>query len=103
METPSPPTLRLTMHHPLSSTYCFGLVSFWMVGAVYASILAWVILGTPSVSTKLEPDWRWRYFVMLAALPVFITLTLTIVFLPKSPRWLISKGRYHEASQTLYQ
>jgi len=77
--------------------------SFWMVGSIYAAAIAWLIMGFPPISDRIEPDWRWRVFVMVAAFPVFITISLTAWFLPESPRWLLNKGRYNEAAHELHK
>lgn len=43
-------------------------------------------------------DWRWKFGV--AALPALFFL-LALVKIPESPRWLIGKGRIHEATAVL--
>ncbi|MCA0132520.1 sugar porter family MFS transporter [Winogradskyella alexanderae] len=45
-------------------------------------------------------DNAWRWMIGVEAFPAFI-YTLLIFVVPKSPRWLISKGRYDEAKQVL--
>lgn len=45
-------------------------------------------------------DNAWRWMIGVEAFPAFI-YTLLIFVVPKSPRWLISNGRYDEAKQVL--
>jgi len=45
-------------------------------------------------------DFRWRFPLSFQVVPVIILL-LTVAFLPKSPRWLISRGRRAEAVEIL--
>lgn len=54
-----------------------------------------------AMSLMVKPNWR----VMLGVLsiPSLIYLTLTIFFLPESPRWLVSKGRMLDAKRVLQQ
>ncbi|XP_029657350.1 proton myo-inositol cotransporter [Octopus sinensis] len=42
----------------------------------------------------------WRYMLGLAGIPAVIQM-IGFIFLPESPRWLISKGRHEEASKVL--
>lgn len=47
------------------------------------------------------PHVTWRAFIVVAALPVFVTLALAWWLLPESPRYLIGNGQYHEAAKSL--
>ncbi|PKA52129.1 Monosaccharide-sensing protein 2 [Apostasia shenzhenica] len=51
------------------------------------------------MSLMVNPNWR----VMLGVLsiPSLVFLSLTVFFLPESPRWLVSKGRMVEAKKVL--
>ena len=42
----------------------------------------------------------WRYMLGVAAIPSLIRI-IAFVFLPESPRWLISKGKYSKAKVVL--
>lgn len=83
--------------------YLSYIASFWMVGSIYAAAAAWIILGLDVQGKRILPGWTWRAFVVVAALPVFLTLALALVFLPESPRYLIQKGRYVEAAKSLHK
>lgn len=72
-----------------------------MVGSIYAAAAAWIILGDNVHGDRILPGWSWRSFVFIAALPVFITLTLVVLLLPESPRYLLNRGKYHEAAKAL--
>ncbi|OVA00658.1 Sugar/inositol transporter [Macleaya cordata] len=51
------------------------------------------------MSLMVAPSWRLMLGVL--SIPSLIYFVLTIFFLPESPRWLVSKGRMHEAKQVL--
>ncbi|CAK7355506.1 unnamed protein product [Dovyalis caffra] len=51
------------------------------------------------MSTMAAPSWRLMLGVL--SIPALIYLTLTIFFLPESPRWLVSKGKMIEARLVL--
>lgn len=48
-------------------------------------------------NTGAEP---WRWMVGVEAIPAFL-YTIFVFFIPRSPRWLISKERYSEAEKVL--
>lgn len=50
---------------------------------------------------SLSDDPSWRSMLGLALAPAAVYLGLGILFLPESPRWLVSKGRMKEARQVL--
>lgn len=46
-----------------------------------------------------KPNWRLMLGILIV--PSVIYITLTVLFLPESPRWLVSKGRMKEAKKVL--
>jgi len=87
----------------IRGVYLSYIASFWMVGSIYAAAAAWIILGLNVQGERILPGWTWRAFVIVAVMPVFLTLALALVFLPESPRYLIHKGRYAEAAKNLHK
>lgn len=67
--------------------------SCWYLGAIVA---AWVSFGTRNLSNQ----WSWRVPSIVQGLFPLIQ-TFCIYFVPESPRWLISKGRYDDARAIL--
>jgi sugar porter (SP) family MFS transporter len=65
----------------------------WGVGTLLAS---GVCYGTQSLSTT----WAWRIPSLLQAAPS-IWCFIILLFIPESPRWLISRGRKEEALEIL--
>ena len=59
-------------------------------------IAYWITYGT----RYMGGEWAWRLPFLLQLLPGFI-LGAGILFLPFSPRWLVSKGRDEDALQAL--
>ncbi|XAR73664.1 hypothetical protein NMG60_11007709 [Bertholletia excelsa] len=43
----------------------------------------------------------WRLMLGVLSVPSLVYLALTVIFLPESPRWLVSKGKMAEAKQVL--
>ncbi|KAJ9150221.1 MFS transporter [Pleurostoma richardsiae] len=67
----------------------------WYVGAIIA---AGTTLGTFSIPN----DWSWRIPSLVQIAPSMLQLVF-ILFVPKSPRWLLSKDRSEEAFETPVQ
>lgn len=44
---------------------------------------------------------NWRLILGVLSIPSLFYFVFTIFFLPESPRWLVSKGRMHEAKHVL--
>src|SRR6266436_8274794 len=59
-------------------------------------IAFWITYGTQYISS----EWSWRLPFLLQIIPGLI-LGAGIIFLPFSPRWLVSKGRDKEALESL--
>lgn len=51
------------------------------------------------MSLTEKPDWRLMLGVL--SIPSLLYFALTILYLPESPRWLVSKGRMSEAKHVL--
>lgn len=72
----------------LVSLYQFNIV----LGILIAFLSNYLLRNTGS-----EP---WRWMVGIEALPAIIYIVF-VFFIPKSPRWLVSKGRIEEAKKVL--
>jgi MFS family permease len=60
----------------------------WTVGALMVSGTAWGVLG---------PRGSWRILIYVVSAPMLLGLALGVLYLPESPRWLLTKGRDVEA------
>jgi MFS family permease len=69
--------------------------SFWIGAAVGA--VASIILLDPAV---LPPDWGWRFAFLIGA-TLGLVIFLMRMWLPESPRWLMTHGRVDEANRVL--
>ncbi|RCV20433.1 hypothetical protein SETIT_4G055400v2 [Setaria italica] len=49
----------------------------------------------------LAPSPSWRFMLGVLSLPSLAYLALTVLYLPESPRWLVTKGRMKEARAIL--
>jgi len=72
----------------LVSLYQFNIV----LGILIAFLSNYLLRNTGA-----EP---WRWMVGIEAVPAFIYL-IFVILIPRSPRWLVSKGRYAEAEKVL--
>ncbi len=72
------------------------LVGFYQFMLVFGILMAFV--SNALLSNVGENDWRWM--VGVEAIPAII-YTLFVITVPKSPRWLLTKGRTEEARAIL--
>ncbi len=72
------------------------LVALYQFNIVFGILIAF--LSNYLISGMGENDWRWMLGV--EAIPAII-YTLWVLTIPKSPRWLLYKGREEEARKTL--
>lgn len=72
--------------------YLLLIEYYWTLGSMLVPVIAYY---------AIEIKDSWRLFVVLCALPCFISLIAGIKFVPESPRWLIMKGRNEEALDVL--
>ena len=75
----------------------------WMLGQLMVILFAFITLGTSGdVSVNDASSNRpWRIFTILAALPGILSCIVTWLYVPESPRWLLSKGRLQEAVKVI--
>ena len=72
------------------------IASFWMVGSIFVALVAWLMLGIPSLYVG------WRPFAVISSLPAIVALVLTYLYLPESPRFLLSKENYEQAAINIH-
>ncbi|THD27114.1 Solute carrier family 22 member 2 [Fasciola hepatica] len=68
--------------------------------AILALGLNFLYRSTMALFAYLIPNWRWMYVATMS--PNFLSV-FYFVFLPESPRWLLSRGRRPEALRVLYR
>lgn len=81
--------------------YLSIVASFFMVGALYASISAWIMLGKTLNGNYILPGVGWRAYAVISGIPALIAFILSFYYLPESPRYLIDKGKKTEAKKEL--
>lgn len=67
---------------------------YWVVGAIFVSILAWIIMPVRSQTG----NHNWRILVGIAGTPG-ILIFLSRIFVPESPRYCMVHGRMEEAEK----
>ena len=78
-------------------------------GSLSVPLFAWLTLGRDDRYRNEEDDESalpsslssWRSFVALCASPCIVATVLAILFVPESPRWLLSKGKHEKALRIL--
>ncbi|KAJ5948974.1 hypothetical protein N7454_002281 [Penicillium verhagenii] len=88
---------------PNSASILSGLATWWSVGTLISSMLAWAFIpnfSCASAATCVKADnWGWRYLVLsLGAITFAMFLCRFLLFtLYESPKFLVSRGRQDEA------
>jgi len=77
------------------------VASFWMVGAIFTALAAWIMLGSDLKGDKILPSTGWRSFAAVCATPALVAFFLTYFFVSESPRFLLGKKKYSEAAAAL--
>lgn len=72
--------------------YLMNINYFWTMGSIIVNGLAWLLLQ----------KYGWRLFTIMATLPVILSVALSILYLPESPRWLLLQNRHKDAEDTIY-
>lgn len=94
ISTVASPTLVSEVSYPSLRGPCTAFYNTcWYLGAVIA---AWVTYGTRTI----DDDYCWRIPSYLQGAIPFIQI-ITIFFVPESPRYYISKGKYDKAEKML--
>ncbi|KYO48564.1 hypothetical protein Y1Q_0003987 [Alligator mississippiensis] len=81
------------------------LCMFWMIGGIYASAMAWLIIPHYGWSFSMGSAYQfhsWRVFVIVCALPCVCSV-VALTFMPESPRFLLEVGKHDEAWMILKQ
>lgn len=73
------------------------MAAFWTLGNLFVAGLAWLIIPQ-DIGFKNEHFVynSWRIFLLICSFPSFIVAAL-LLFLPESPKFLLSQGRSEEA------
>jgi len=69
-----------------------------VVGFFIVFLATYTIGQSGDLTYNLDMGWRWMFWSELIPCSIFLLLLLLV---PKSPRWLIMKGRYEEAKSIL--
>lgn len=88
---------------PGSANILSGLATWWSVGTLISSMVAWGFIPNYScedaATCTRENNWGWRYLVLtLGAITFAMFLCRFLLFtLYESPKFLVSRGRQEEA------
>ncbi|CAD6233449.1 GSCOCG00007199001-RA-CDS [Cotesia congregata] len=75
------------------------LISAGALGGVYAALLAWIVVPTTGEMVVLENKEHfsaWHRFLLMCWVPA-VCATISLIFIPESPRYLIEAGHDVEA------
>jgi MFS family permease len=62
---------------------------FWTAGTLLVPLVAYFSLGQGDNS---DQDNDWRIFVAACAIPCFVSTIFGLLYVPESPRWLLTRG-----------
>ncbi len=68
--------------------YLLLIKYFWTVGSCIIPLMAYI---------SIEVAGSWRLFTILCALPSLFSFIISAIFVPESPRWLVSTGQKDKA------
>lgn len=68
--------------------------------SMYQLMITIGILGAYLSDTAFSYSGSWRWMLGIITIPA-VLLFIGVLFLPRSPRWLAARGRYHEAQKVL--
>jgi len=72
--------------------YLIYIEYFWTLGSLGVTTFAFF---------TIEFGRSWRLFVLLCSIPCLVSVILGLIYVPESPRWLLSKGKHDKALHIL--
>lgn len=82
-------------------TNLLAIEYFWCIGTLLTPVAAYYTIGVGGEEGTDVHAWRW--FVVLCAIPCLLSTVVGIIWVPESPRWLLSVGKHDEALAILRQ
>ncbi|XP_066993183.1 synaptic vesicle glycoprotein 2B isoform X2 [Anabrus simplex] len=73
------------------------MAAFWTLGNLFVACLAWLVI--PTGIGYFSPNFTynsWRIFLLICAIPS-LAVAVLLIFLPESPKFLLSRGKHEEA------